>query len=134
MAVIFEKKNFLKVFFFKEKKYVMFKWFRFGILLEDLKEAHQRALDILLSNHCYYYIAETSEVIGTLTDPVVHWWNNEWVPVLRKSGIKAIVTVVPGNILSTLSTKDWQTSDFGGIIIKNVKTLEEAEFFLSSLN
>ena len=130
---VYEKTGFLKVTFNKEKKYVMFKWIKFGLSLESLKVAHQKALDILLANNCYNYIAETSQATGLLSQSVIEWWTNEWVPKLQKSGIKAIVTVIPSSVFATYSTKDWQSAVAGNIIMKNVASLEEAEAFLKTI-
>jgi hypothetical protein len=133
MIEIYEKPNYLKVTFSKEGKYILFKWYKFGIPLEEMKIVHQKALDTLLANNCYSYIAETSEATGTLLPSVIEWWTNEWVPKLQKSNIKAIVTVVPKSVLANLSTKDWQAQNFGGITLKNVQTLEEGESFLKTI-
>jgi hypothetical protein len=131
--IVYYKPGFLKVTFYKNKKYMKFKWFKFGISLKDIKEAHKKALRILLDNDSYCYIADTSEVTGVLSKKIIEWWSKEWVPKLERSGIKAIATVVPSDVMASYSTNDWQEAVIGNITLKNVKTLKEAEAFLTKL-
>ncbi len=130
MSVIFEKPGYLTVTHNSEKNYIMFDWTNFCISLEDIKEAHKKALDAAKMQRCYNYIAETSRVKNALSQDVLTWFGT-WVPVLSNYGLKAIITVIPASAVASLSTTSWQKNVVGGISMVNVKTLSEAEAALN---
>ena len=132
MEVIYAEEEFLTVYLHKAKNYIMFKWKKFGIPLDQLQEAHKVALDTATENSIPNYMAETSEATGTLLPASVTWWEQTWVPKLQSSVIKKIATVVPQSALASFSTDDWQAVDFDNITLQNAKTVAEAEAFLES--
>ncbi|MFH2114497.1 MAG: hypothetical protein ABIJ86_08325 [Spirochaetota bacterium] len=132
--VLFEKPGYLTVVHEETKGYVMFKWEKFGISLEDIKVAHKAGLETAKDKNCLYYIAETSAATGALQESVIGWFTKEWVPTLHKEGLVAIVTVVPeSSAVARFSTKSWQAGDFSGIIMENVHSIKEAEDLLSKI-
>ena len=133
MGTIFKERPYLKIKYYPEKGYILFRWQRFNITLSQLKIAHKKALKIAEEAKCFYYIVDSSEVELTLSPEVLGWWRSEWVPKLLDAGIKAILTVMPGNFLSKYSTEAWHTADYKNIILKNFKNIEEAERFLKKI-
>lgn len=131
MDTLFHKEKYLTIYLCKEKNYIMFKWRRFGIPVSQLEEAHQTALVKATENNIPNYMAETSEATETLLPAAVQWWAQTWVPKLRSSVIKTIVTVVPHSALASFSTKDWQAVNFDNITLQNAKTVAEAEALLA---
>ena len=131
MEAIYQKEEYLTIYFNKDKNYIMFKWRKFGIPVDQLEEAHQVALDKAIENKIPNYMAETSEATGTLLPASVQWWEQTWVPKLQSSVIKTIVTVVPQSALASFSTKDWQAVNFDNITLQNAKTVAEAEALLA---
>ena len=133
MGTIFLEKPYLKIKYYPEKGYILFKWHRFNITLSQMKIAHKKALKIAEETKCFYYIADTSEAELTLTPEVIGWWRTEWVPKLLEAGIKAILTIMPKNFLAKYSTDAWHLADYKNIIMKNFENLEKAEKFLKKI-
>jgi hypothetical protein len=131
--IIYEKPDYLKVIYNEEKKYITFKWNRFGIQLADLKIAHQEALDTLNKTHSRFYIADTSEVTGALLKPVLDWWSNDWIPVLMNSRLRAVATIMPKSFVAKCATESWQHTNFGKIKLANFTSVEEAEAFFKTI-
>lgn len=131
MEAIYQKEEYLTIYLNKDKNYIMFKWRKFGIPVDQLEEAHQVALEKAIENQIPNYMAETSEATGTLLPASVQWWEQTWVPKLQSSVIKTIVTVVPQSALASFSTKDWQAVNFDNITLQNAKTVAEAEALLA---
>jgi hypothetical protein len=132
--VVYEKPGYLQVAYEEAKGYVIFRWEKFAIPLEDIKAAHKAAWDTAKSKGCPYYIAQTASASGALLPDVVDWFTNQWVPLLRREGLTAIATIVPEtSALARISTKSWQTGDFDGIVMENVKSLEEAESLIAEI-
>ena len=102
-------------------------WDSFSISLDDLKDLHQKTLDVACEKQCYYFVAETSRVRTVFSEDCITWWVNEWVAKLSAAGLKAIVTVVPESALATMSNNAWQSEVVvAGITMKNVKNWLEA--------
>jgi hypothetical protein len=132
MNIIYQKPGYLTVSHNSEKNYILFDWTNFGVSLEEIKEAHKKALDTAKISRCYSYIAETSKVKNALSQEVLAWFGT-WVPVLNQYGLKEIITVVPASAVAKLSTSSWQKNVVAGISMVNVKTLEEAEATLNQI-
>jgi isopentenyl diphosphate isomerase/L-lactate dehydrogenase-like FMN-dependent dehydrogenase len=126
MNVLYDKPDILTVSYNPQKNYILFDWTSFFIGLEDIKEAHQKALNAAKSNKCFIYIAETSKVKNVLSQEIVNWFGT-WVPKLAEYKLKAILTVVPKSSLAGLSTKSWQKNVVAGITTIDVKSLADAE-------
>lgn len=131
--IIHEIPNFIQVSYHDDKHYILFDWTDFYVTLDEIKTIHHKAFETALDKQCFYYIAETSKVKNILRPEVLTWFGSEWVPVLSKGGLKAIITVVPSSGLATLSTRDWQSGVVGTIIQKNVRNLAEAEAYILQL-
>ncbi len=129
---IYKKDGFLHVYYDEINKYIVFKWASFAIRLEDIQEAHARALDALQRTGATTYVAETSEVKGVLSDAILEWWGKTWMPKLVSGGLKQVITVVPKSALGRMSTKEWQAVNFGGIVTKNCRDMAEANAFIRS--
>jgi hypothetical protein len=131
--VIYTNPRYITVSYDERNQVVLFDWTNFAISLADIQELHAKALDTARKHQCYYYIAETSKVRTALSQEIIQWWGQTWVPTLVKAGLQAIVTVVPSSAIANLSTKSWQTQVVDGITMKNVTTLQEAIAFTNSL-
>jgi hypothetical protein len=107
--------------------YVVFDWSSFSIKLDEIEIAHRKALAAAEAERCLYYIADTSKVRDVLPQEVIAWWGSVWVPKLAKAGLRAIVTVVPGSALASLSTRSWQAGVVAGITMLNAPTLSRAK-------
>ena len=133
--IIHEVPNFIQVSYSPGKDYILFDWTDFLVTLEQIKVIHQKALDVAVQKQIYFYVAETSKVNSVLRSEVIKWWGEEWVPKLTAAGLKAIVTVVPMKVgLASISTHNWQVQVVGSIVMKNVRSLAEAESYLKEFN
>ena len=131
--IIYEKHNYIKVVYHPDKNYIVFDWTDFLVTLDEIRELHEKALNVALLKKCYFYIAETSKVRSVLRQEVIRWFGDVWVPKLVAAKIKAIVTVVPTSSLAKLSTRSWQAVVLDGIMMKNVKNVAEAEAAIREL-
>lgn len=127
MNAIYNKPGYLVVSHSRTGNYILFDWTDFNVTLDDIKQAHARALDVARRNSCHTYIADTSRVANALPPEVIEWWGGTWVPELARYGLKSIITVVPERALAKLSTNTWQRQVVNGIAMSNVSTLAEAE-------
>ena len=127
MKVIYTNKYLLTVYHNEEKSYIILKWKSFRISLEEIKEMHKNILDYAVNNNCEIFIADTAETQSMLSEEIIYWWRNIWIEELIKKGIKMIITIIPKNITSQLSTFEWQKGDYGRIVMSNVLSLEQAE-------
>jgi hypothetical protein len=127
MNAIYEKPGYLVVSHNRAKNYILFDWTNFNVTLDEIRSAHDQALEAARRADCRTYIADTSRVANTLRQEVVDWWGATWVPELAKFGLKSIVTVVPERALAKLSTTTWQRQVVAGIAMTNVSSMAEAE-------
>jgi hypothetical protein len=125
MELIYEKAGYIMVTFQERPLHVLFDWTRLGIPVEDLKELHLKAYDVIVAKGVKTLIAETSKVTDVLFRESIDWFGNEHVPRLSKAGVTRIVTVVPQTAMGRLSTKSWQGA-VAGIELHNVATLADA--------
>ncbi len=130
--VIYDKPPYVQVVHRAELNYIAVNWTDFFISLKDIQEMHHKALEFAKKNHCYYYMAETSKVKTLLTSDIIEWWS-DWVVVMADAGVKGIITVVPTHLFGQISTLKWQAEVINGIMMKNVKTVEEGETVIQEL-
>jgi len=124
--ILYDKPGFIEVVHRAAGGYILFDWTSFMVTLEEIQELHRKALEGLHQHRCPYYVAETSKVRNVLRQEVIEWWQG-WVPKLVTGGLRAIVTVVPASAIASLSTRSWQAEINNGIVLKNVRSLAEAE-------
>lgn len=126
--VIYDAPGYLKIVHEEEKGYIAFQWEKFGIPFDKALEGHKAALETAKRKNCPYYLANTANAKGTLLPTVVDWFVNTWIPVLKKEGLVAVITVVPTtSSLAKMSTKSWQAFDNTGLIMGDVNSVAEAE-------
>ncbi len=130
--ILFEEKNFLTVSYVEGKNYVLFDWTNFAISLDQIKIAHEKALDTVMA-HKACYIADTSKVSNVLRPEVIDWWTSVWVPKLIANKVRGIVTVLPSSAVANLSTKSWQKEMLGGIVTINVGSMADAEEAITTI-
>ena len=123
---IYSNPKFVKVTYNQMKNYILFDWTSMAIPLEDLKELHTKACDLVKQRGVKTLVAETSKASGVLFPQCIEWWANEQVPAYDGAGVNAIITVKGGNPLTRLTNKSWQGAT-GGIDIYEVPTLVDAE-------
>ena len=125
--IIHEVPNFVSLSLNSEENYILFDWTDFYVTLPEFKELCRIALDYSLNNNCFYHIVETSKVKSILRPEVIEWFGTEWEPQLVASGLKGIITIVPGVGLAHLSTRSWQATISEPITLINVNDMDEAE-------
>jgi len=126
--VIYEKEGYVRVEHKEAKGYIAFTWEKFGIPLEDFKQAHLSALAAVCAHSCPYYIADTSKASGSFLPQSLEWFSGELVGKLHAAGLVATVTVVPASsALAKIATRNWQSADFSKMIMENAGSLAEAE-------
>ena len=123
---IYNNPKFVKVTYNQFKNYILFDWSNMAISLEELKELHTKASDVVKKRGVKTLVAETSKATSILFPQCIEWWSNEQVPAYDEAGINSIITVKGGNALTRLTNKSWQGAT-GGIDIYEVPTLVDAE-------
>ena len=127
MKRIYLKKSVISVSYDNENNLIILNWKSFRISLEDIKDMHREILDFAVKNDCQVYIADTSATISVLSDKIISWWRETWIPELIKNNIKMIITVLPRNIMAQMSTFEWQKGDYGEIRMYNVISMDQAK-------
>jgi hypothetical protein len=126
VRIIHEAPNRVQVRHCAQGGYIIFDWSSFAISLHEIQTLHAKALEAVVEERCFFYIADTSKVRDVFPQEVIEWWGRTWVPELRKAGLIAIVTVVPSSALAALSTRSWQAEVLDGISMLNTANLANA--------
>ena len=127
MTVVFEKAGYLVISYDPAKDYILFDWTSFNVTLDEIKTAHEKALEAAKRHNCRNYVADTSKVTNALGQDIIAWWGSTWVPVLAKFGLRAVITVLPKSALANMSTSSWQRQVVDGIQMMNVASRADAE-------
>lgn len=133
MNVIYSCKNILTVYHFPDKNYITLKWDSFSISLDEIKKMHRIVLDYAFQHKCSIYVADTSDTITTLNEDIIRWWRDSWIFEMWKKGIKAIITILPRDIMAQISTFDWQKAEYGDIKMINVMDGKQVEKIIDEL-
>jgi hypothetical protein len=131
--ILYDKPGFLQISHRADGGYILFDWTSFMITLDDIQQAHHKALTGAQQHDCWFYLADSSKVRNVLRQEVIDWWGKIWIPKLSSSKLRAILTVVPTSAIATLSTRSWQAEVSGGIVMKNAKNLVEAQQAIEQL-
>jgi len=130
MKRIYSVPDTLDVFHDDQEKYIILKWTSFDISLEEIKKMHAEILTYAVSQRCYIFVADTSKTISALSESILKWWNDEWINTLVKNGIEMIITILPMNAKTQLSTLQWQKGNYGTIRMENVLLLEQVNYLV----
>ena len=72
-------------------------------------------------------IVDTSKAKGVLKQEDQEWFGTYLFPKLQAAGIKAIITIVPGDALSKLTARQWtRTGQQFGVEFIDTATLQTA--------
>jgi hypothetical protein len=133
VTVVFEKAGYLVISYDATKDYILFDWTSFNVTLDEIKMAHQKALETAKRHNCRNYVADTSKVTNALRQDIISWWGSTWVPILAAFGLRAVITVLPKSALANMSTSSWQRQVVDGIQMINVASRADAESALAKV-
>jgi hypothetical protein len=131
VTIVFEKAGYLVVSHNAAKDYILFDWTNFNVSLDEIKVAHEKALEVAKRHNCRHYVADTSKVTNALRQDIISWWGSTWVPTLAKFGLRTVATVLPKSAVANMSTNSWQRQVVDGIEMINVGSRAEAESALT---
>jgi hypothetical protein len=130
MNVIYQKLGVATVTYNESPKYILYNWEKNAVKLEDYKELHLKALDVIKQNKVYNLISDSSTVTDVPFNECLNWLSTELMPKLSAAGVTKLITIVPQTALSRIGTKSWQQKIMG-IDMYDVKDRKDA---LSQLN
>jgi hypothetical protein len=133
VTVVYDKPGYLVISHNAAKDYILFDWTSFNVTLDEIKMAHEKALEAAKRYNCRHYVADTSKVTNALRQDIIAWWGSTWVPTLAKFGIRTVATVLPKSAVATMSTTSWQRQVVEGIQMINVASRAEAESALAKV-
>ena len=134
MKSIYKIPSIIEVYHNADINYILLKWESFTITLENIKKMHASILQYAVNHDCSVYVADTSTTKNTLNKEITTWWQSEWIDTLKRSGLKLIITLLPENIETQLSTVQWQKGEYGDIRMMNVLVIEQAEYIIREYN
>jgi hypothetical protein len=105
---------------------VVVRWLRYDDVA--VKPALEQQLDLIVRQGLRSVIVDSADAVGTYSPAMNRWIGTEFVPRMRTTDVRVLVTVVPRSSLAAMANKEWQ--DGGqrvGMRMAEVPSMADAE-------
>ncbi len=105
--VLYTQPNIVKVIYNSETKTIIARWDNLGPH-DYTQRCTQAQLACVQRDRARVIIVDTSQAKGVLNLTDQEWFRTYLFPALEKAGLRAIITIIPREAVTKLSTQRWK--------------------------